>query len=362
MNTMKSTLLALCLASPMALAQDSDAADMEQLRAELEQARLEVAEAAQRLARLQRELVDAEGDGQHWIWQSEGGDELREFEFHFEEGSFDVDESAIRTMVLAGFPPRLGVLLGGPDSADQNLVIGVTPGGGAEAAGIRKDDRLISVAGRDVTENTPNRIREALSGLEPGDTVDVIIQRGEGTELAMGVEVSSPLRDIQVIGHRLAPMGEQMEREIVRIHPMPEGMPVPPAPPMPPRLAGLGHDTDLITNHEGLAPYFGTGEGVLVLRIADDNPLNLESGDVILAIDGETVNRPVDLGRILLGRDAGDQVTVSVMRERRPTEVYGTIPEATAAAPMSRHFEVIMHRDDGEAPPPAPPAPPGTPL
>jgi len=340
----------LILAASLVQAQEPDQAELDNLRQELEQAREDMAEAAQRMARLQRELVQSGSNAHGWVWQGEDG-EMRELDFDF---NFEGDQ--VRHMVLAGFPPRLGVLLGDPDDGQGNQVVGVTPGGGAEEAGIRKDDRLISVGGRNVTENTASRIREVLAEAEPGDSVDVVIQRGEGTELIMPVVVGSALSDLNKLGERLAPMMENIEREIIRVHPGGEGMPEPPMPPMPPRLAGLGHDTDLISNHAGLESYFGTSEGVLVLRIADDNPLNLESGDVILSIDGEAVSRPVDLGRILLSREAGDQVTVEVMRNRLPTEVSGTIPDQPARAPGARRTGMIIHGEHPE-PPPAPSAP-----
>lgn len=338
----------LILAASLVQAQEPDQAELDNLRQELEQAREDMAEAAQRMARLQRELVQSGSEAHSWVWHGEDG-ELNELDLEF-----DFDGDQVRHMVFSGFPPRLGVLLGDPESDQSNQVVGVTPGGGAEEAGIRKDDRLISVAGRNVTENTASRIREVLSDVKPGDTVDVVIQRGDGTELVMPVTVGSALRDLSMLGERLAPMMQNIERHIIQVSPGGEGMPMPPMPPMPPRLAGLGHDTDLISNHAGLESYFGTADGVLVLRIADDNPLNLESGDVILSIDGEAVSRPVDLGRILLSREAGDQVTVEVMRNRLPTEVFGTIPDQPARAPGARR--VGMFRAHPE-PPPAPPAP-----
>jgi len=336
----------LILAASVVQAQDPEPEELEELSQQLEQARLDMAEAAQRLARLQRELVQSGSNAHAWILRSEDG-EARELDFV--QGP-DVDK--FRHMVFDGFAPRLGVLLG--ESDERNRVIGVTPGSGAEEAGIRKDDRLISVGGRNVTENTSNRILEVLSEVKPGDIVDVVIQRGDSIELVMPVTVGSALRDLSVLGERLEPMTQNIERHIIQVSPSGEGMPVPPMPPMPPRLAGLGRDTDLISNHAGLASYFGTGNGVLVLRIAEDNPLNLQSGDVVLSIDGEAVSRPVDLGRILMSREAGDQVTVEVMRNRLPTEVFGTIPEQSAHSPGGR--QVGMFRTHPE-PPPAPPTP-----
>lgn len=315
----------LLLAANLAQATEPDRLDSGELQQQLEQAREDLAAAAQRLARLQRQLLEPGAAGHGWV-QHGGEGELHPFNLEFD---FDFDDEKVRRMVFMGFPPRLGVLLGSPDSNEGNLVVGVTPGGGADQAGIRKDDRLLAVVGRDVTVDTSARIREILSEHKPGDTIDVLVQRGDDTELEMPVELGSALRNLTTFGERLAPMMENIEREIIRV--FPEGE----APGRFPILSmsrtsgltGLGRDTDLVSNHAGLAPYFGTDQGVLIVRINPDNPLKLEPGDVILSVDGETVNRPIDLGRILFSHEAGDEVTLQVMRSGRSTEVFGAIPE-----------------------------------
>lgn len=319
---------ALLLAASLVQATEPEQHDTEHLQQQLEQARQDLAAAAQHLASLQRKLAESGAAGHGWMPHVEEG-EVPAFKFDFD---FDFDDEKVRRMVFVGFPPRLGVLLGSPDSDESNRVVGVTPGGGADEAGIRKDDRLLAVGGRDVTVDTTARIREVLAEHQPGDTIDVLIQRGEDTELMMPVELGSALRNLATFGERLGPMMQNIEREIIRV--LPEGE-------IPgqlqfqslgrtPGLAGLGRDTELVSNHAGLAPYFGTDQGVLIVRIDPDNPLKLESGDVILAVDGASVNRPIDVGRILFSNEAGDEVAMQIMRSGQHIEVVGTIPEPVA--------------------------------
>lgn len=326
---------ALLLAASLVQATEPDSANAEQLQQQLEQARQDLATAAQRLARLQRELFESGAAGHGWRAPGQEGG-MPAFDFQFD---FDFDEDKLRHIVVAGFPPRLGVVLGSPDSDDRNRVMGVTPGGGADQAGIRKDDLLIAVGDQDVTEDTNARIREVLAGHKPGDTVDVLVQRGDDTELMMPVELGSALRNLTHFGERMGPMMENIEREIIRVFPEGEAAKGRAMAHLgrAPGLSGLGHDTDLVSNHAGLANYFGTDEGVLILRIAPDNPLNLEPGDVILSIDGTTVNHPIEVGRILFSREAGEPANLEVMRSGRLTEVYGEIPEPAARVrPRSR--------------------------
>jgi predicted metalloprotease with PDZ domain len=361
-------LIAVAMYSGSVLAEDTSASDLADVQAQLEAARMEVAEAAQKLARLQRELGVDEGEREVRIWRSRDDAEVEIEHIVDEEFSF------------FGMPPRLGVILGEPDNGNGNLVIGITPGSGAEAAGIRQDDRLITVAGRDVQENTIQTVREILADREAGETIEVMVQRGDETELTLGVEVGSPVRDMTIIARRLGDMGTEFGREMSiigqRLSEMGgdieievfqgleglEGLSEIPFPPLPPRLAGLGSATDLASNHEGLVGYFGTGEGVLVLRIAEDNPLNLSSGDVILSLDGQAVNRPVEIGRELMAREPGQDIVLQVMRAGDQIELSGKIPEPTVLGSAIRSGIQAVRDIPAPSTPPVPPAPDSTSL
>jgi len=312
---------AIALTSP-ALAQNEQT-DTEKLRAELETARTELAKAARRMAQLQRELVEADG-ARHWIAAAPDGGEIEEIVIG--------DTPRFR---LFDDTPRLGILVE-PGEAGYE-VVGVTPGGGAEAAGLQRGDRVVAVNGHDVADGETS-IRDALEGLEAGTTVPVAIERADERR-ELEVETSAPEGDLRVFAHRFAPHDEgrahlealreglaEAQREIIVMHDG-DG----PRPPLPPRLPGLfvlGGNSDLVGNHEGLAPYFGTGEGVIVLRIDADNPLSLTDGDVVLSIDGQPVRRPVDLGRAMLDREPGETVVLEVMRNGALTQIEGSVPDS----------------------------------
>jgi S1-C subfamily serine protease len=93
----------------------------------------------------------------------------------------------------------------------------------------------------------------------------------------------------------------------------------------------------MISNHAGLAGYFGTAEGVVVLRIDPENPLRLQDGDVVLSIDGESVSRPVEIGRVLLGR-GGDTVSLEVMRAGERITIDAELPGSKAVSALLRQF------------------------
>lgn len=350
-------LTSALLLSPLALAQD-EAADREALRLELQAARAELAEAARKMAQIQRQLVDEGEIERRWHTLSEGGNENIEV---------IIDESS--EVEFIGTTPKLGILVGG--IGDDNEVLGLTPGGGAEAAGLQRGDRVIQVNGQVLGND--NSISAALDGVEAGTVVPVVVQR-DGEELRFDVETSAPERDLRVFAQRFAPGAdfdfdidmeslqeglEAAERQIVVLRNQGMIPPDAPMPPIPPRLPGLfvlGGNSDLISNHEGLAPYFGTGNGIVVLRIAEDNALQLQDGDVILSIDGEAVNRPVELGRAMIDRQAGETVILEVMRNGTLTQLEGSVPESTL--PGLHIKRGLGMRAPAPVPPPHPAIPP----
>ena len=108
--------LALLLLPPVALAATGlSAAEREELEAQLEEARMQLDEAAQRLGELHSKLYAIETVGQH------------------------------------GQKPMLGVLIGERGPNGGLLLHGVTPGGGAEAAGMLAGDEITSVNDVDLT-------------------------------------------------------------------------------------------------------------------------------------------------------------------------------------------------------------------
>ncbi len=69
-----------------------------------------------------------------------------------------------------------------------------------------------------------------------------------------------------------------------------------------------------------LADYFGiaSGRGVLVTAVTEDGPAakaGVKAGDVITAIDGEEIDSPGDVSRVITSKKEGD-VTLTVIRNK----------------------------------------------
>ena len=120
--------------------------------------------------------------------------------------------------------------------------------------------------------------------------------------------------------------------------PMPPGPPARPAPPrQPPRVpefdsffgrssSRLGISVDDLSDQ--LAAYFGTKEGVLVTTVRDDSvaaKAGIKAGDVITAVNGSPIESPSDLRRRLQEVEDGGEVTIALVRDRKPMTVKGKL-------------------------------------
>jgi S1-C subfamily serine protease len=298
------TMLLLLGLIPLAAAEPTAPADADELRADLEHARTELAEAAQRVASLTRQLSE-QGLARRWA-------ELDPEQWRGAVGDLP-DGASIRRAITMAWSPRLGIVLGAEDEADGRLVRAVTPGGSAAAAGIEAGDRIIRFDDIEIDQQAAVQVRRILREREVGDTVILELERdGQGREVEIVLE-RPELPGLAML------RGDGQRFDFEGLNELLAG------PMRPGRAAALGRQTQLAAIHPGLAPYFGTDSGVLVLRIAADNQLNLEAGDVILSIDGEAVSLPAELMRHLVRQIEQDTVDLTIMRRGARLDITGSL-------------------------------------
>jgi S1-C subfamily serine protease len=93
-----------------------------------------------------------------------------------------------------------------------------------------------------------------------------------------------------------------------------------------------------------LGSYFGTDQGALVLSRDDKQFPELRSGDVITAVDGQSIARPEDATRALREAAKGKSAAVTLRRHGKPLTLTLKVPAQWDVLPP--------------LPPPPPPAPP----
>ncbi len=87
-----------------------------------------------------------------------------------------------------------------------------------------------------------------------------------------------------------------------------------------------------------LADYFGVadGKGVLITEVRENSPAakaGLKAGDVIIAVDGENIERTGDLSRAFMKKKEGD-VTLTIIRNRSQQQIRVTPEEVKGMIEM----------------------------
>lgn len=233
---------------------------------------------------------------------------------------------------------RIGVLVNTvADSAADRYgarIDGVTPGGPAEKAGLKAGDIITKFNGtslghlpdeRDELTNMSRpgtKLIDLAHELDPGDTVKIEYRRGAETKTATLVADENG-------GWAMSGMGPMMrEMELPRMpFAMGEGDGMGMGMGMGFCMGEAWCDLDLVTLNPDLGDYFGAKEGVLVIKAPADSGLPLKSGDVILSIGGRKPTSPSHAMRILRSYDAGETVSIEIMRHQKRSTLSWTVPE-----------------------------------
>ncbi len=317
-------------------------AEIAKMREELDYAHRQLLESSREIARAKRELarVKIAGEAPNYVFSSKER-------------------------------PVLGVILG--DRTDVGIrVLGVSPDGPAERAGVKAGDIVVALGGRvlaavDDTGNARNGLKVALQDIKAGEPVVVSVERGSDTlDLTVVPELREPLTWQSVIRFPAAPtapgadgntitiertivpeidteaLAEQIKNMRIEIE---ERRALMESETDAPRAdvnryefrfedgSGMGsfalHDAyawfgmplasglQLAAIEPGLGAYFKTDRGVLVLKAKEANDLLLKAGDVILSVRGTEVNSPADFMRALREFEPGDELEMDIKRKRR---------------------------------------------
>ena len=299
---------------------------------ELEAARSELEQARQELERATRKLTEAYG----------GFKEL---------GKVD------RALEFWSNPDRamLGVIIGpGPLRGDKfvgTAILAVTPGSGAEQAGLQAGDLIVAIDGSEVeadadTGSPPEHALGNVMGiLKPDQKVKVEYERvGKRRSTTVIAKRQGEIKGEMPSAFQYFFKPCDCNDDVIRrfeTESMPPSISLSQMSP-PKGLLGL----ELAAMNKDLASYFDTDHGVLVVKAPSEGTLNLRSGDVIIRVDGSPTEDPrLALDKLRAIADDAD-VVVDVMRRGKHLKLKGTLPPMAQARQRQKEVHIIIDKSD----------------
>jgi len=190
----------------------------------------------------------------------------------------------------------------------------------AAKAGLQNDDVILRFNGEEVTSVC--KLNRLISEVAPDHKVRLTISRsGDEREITVTLGKRSELNS--KVFEPLFRSGQNMKIEglgklegLAQVYSFGSS-----------RRIGVG----TMQLNKQLGDYFGVadGKGVLITEVRDNSPAQkagLKAGDVIIAVDGESVERTGDLSRALTKKKEGD-VTLTVIRNRSQQQIRVTPEE-----------------------------------
>jgi S1-C subfamily serine protease len=179
------------------------------------------------------------------------------------------------------------------------LVVAVQPGSPAEKAGVKRGDIILEANGAKV--NDAPELRQALSGHAEGDKVSVKLRHGDSEKtltVTVGTQDGRPWIGILPLPGRGFGPGMMGDQEF--------------------GLGMRGYGPGRQGNGPGMRGPDGrmfAAEGALVEDVTAGGPAEkagLKKGDLILSVDGTTVDERNPLADMVAAKKVGDTITLSV--------------------------------------------------
>ncbi len=214
----------------------------------------------------------------------------------------------------------------------------------AEKAGLRKDDVILRLDGENVS--SVRKLNRLVSELSPDQSVKVTISRG-GSEQEVTATIGKR-NNTNMVQNFLGGQPRIFKWEGPEFKGFKWETPLLNRDHFP-NLPNDGNLSFFLSNSrrigvstmsltKQLADYFGIadGKGALVTAVTEDGPAakaGVKAGDVITAVDGEAVDSPGDISRVISRKKEGD-VTLTIIRNKSPLTLQVTPREGVGTGTL----------------------------
>lgn len=230
---------------------------------------------------------------------------------------------------------RLGISVSDTEATDAKtpgvVIDAVEEDSPAEKAGFKKGDVVVEFDGERV--RSVRQFTRLVTETPAGRQVAAALMR-DGQRVNVNVTTrsrsSAEFEDFRDFPRTMPPLPARPAR------PMPVPRP-PRAAPRPPVLESFlwpGNQLGVTVNEmsDQLGEYFGARNGVLVTSVTEGSAAakaGVKAGDVIVSVNGETVENAGELRRELRDAGSGAEFTLNVMRDRKPVTLKGKLEANT---------------------------------
>jgi membrane-associated protease RseP (regulator of RpoE activity) len=191
----------------------------------------------------------------------------------------------------------------------------------ADSAGIKEDDVIIEVDGRQIYD--ADDLVKSISRIKPGTKANVVVMRNNEKKSLTAIISKNPANKFNVFA-------------------MSKGAAYTPF------MYFLGHGrmgAEVMDLNDQLGEYFGIkdGKGVLVKSVKKKSPAEkagLKAGDVITKIDKETIKKSGEISEALSDFESGDKVNIEVIRKGVPKNLTIELEDDEEENNFNFHFNM----------------------
>ena len=235
----------------------------------------------------------------------------------------------------------LGILLGDGSSDGGVELFGVTPGGGADQAGLAAGDLIVKMDDLSISDaKSPMRaLSNYMKQVSPGDEVVVVFERNGERKTSTVTTQAHSTHMMTMVQEKMEKLGDVLPVDLDSLVLMPGG-------------AGQSMVSKTVISKQlmsvdgDLAGYFDVDAGVLVIEPAPDSAL--KAGDILLSVNDVAVT-DLEMAYKLLG-EVEDEGEVEVKRRGRNRTLDVSADEllASAGSTQTRVIRINAPDEDGK--------------